>query len=424
MNRSEVPPVRPFGHLDLPPQVVETLPGGMTFHRVSGGEQPVCRLTLYFTGGAAETGNQVYTRLTATAMTEATASFGQSELVDILDFNGARIAAAEHSHYTTLSLSMLNSKAPDLLPVLADMVMNPTFPADRIDTARLSLRTRIETMRHTVDFRAGETFDILMNGEGHPLSHPLTVSDAESFNADIARDVHRRLTATAKMHAMLSGALDDSLVGRVRDMLAALAPLSAGYSLDIVPFAPPAEPQHIRLEHPDTFQSAIVAGLPAIGRQHPDYIPLRYTVMALGGYFGSRLMRNIREDKGLTYGISAYLTGSQEGANVKISAQADKSYTDRVLDEIRAEMRRLAENPPCGDELERLRLYAMSTLAEVLDTPDSVMAHYATSLLVGTPPDYFELQQTIIRALTPDIIAGMARRYLDPSRLSTVVVGI
>ncbi len=405
MNRSEVPPVRPFGHLTLPPQVVETLPGGMTFHRVSGGEQPVCRLTLYFTGGAAETGNQVYTRLTATAMTEATASYGQSELADILDFNGARIAAAEHSHYTTLSLSMLNSKAQALLPVLADMVMNPTFPADRIDTARLSLRTRIETMRHTVDFRAGETFDILMNGEGHPLSH------AESFNADIARDVHRRLTAPAKMHAMLSGALDDSLVGRVRDMLAALAPLSAGYSLDIVPFAPPAEPQHIRLE-------------PAIGRQHPDYIPLRYTVMALGGYFGSRLMRNIREDKGLTYGISAYLTGSQEGANVKISAQADKSYTDRVLDEIRAEMRQLAENPPCGDELERLRLYAMSTLAEVLDTPESVMAHYATSLLVGTPPDYFERQQTIIRALTPDIIAGMARRYLDPSRLSTVVVGI
>jgi len=145
--------------------------------------------------------------------------------------------------------------------------------------------------------------------------------------------------------------------------------------------------------------------------------------MALGGYFGSRLMMNVREEKGLTYGISSYLLGCREGSYVTIAAQCDCDNTALVIDEIKAEMRRLADNPPQGEELSRLKLHAATSLAEILDTPASIMGYYANRLYVGTPDDYFESQQAAINALSGEIIAEMASRYLQPDMLSVVVAG-
>ena len=145
--------------------------------------------------------------------------------------------------------------------------------------------------------------------------------------------------------------------------------------------------------------------------------------MALGGYFGSRLMTTIREEKGLTYGITAALIGSQEGAYLKISAQCDKSFTAAVLDETRNELRRLVTDPPRGEELQRLKLHAQSALAEMLDTPQSIATYYITELLVNTPTNYYDMQQDSIDAFGPDKCAALAEKYLNPDKLLTAIAG-
>ncbi len=185
----------------------------------------------------------------------------------------------------------------------------------------------------------------------------------------------------------------------------------------------PEEPQTRRITKEGAFQDAIAAGMPGPDRSHSDYIALRLTVMALGGYFGSRLMLNIREEKGLTYGINAALMGTPEGSMLNIAAQCDGRSTDTVISEIGAEMRRMVTDPPTGEELRRLKLHASTDLAEILDTPTSIMGYYANRLYVGTPDDYFERQQKAIETLSPDIISEMAARYLDPSRLTIVTAG-
>ena len=146
--------------------------------------------------------------------------------------------------------------------------------------------------------------------------------------------------------------------------------------------------------------------------------------MALGGYFGSRLVANIREEKGLTYGITASLNGSPEGSYVEISAMCDKKYAGQVLDEVASELKLLATDPPRGAEIERLKLSATTSLAEMLDTPFSRMGYYMTQVLVGTPDNYFEEQCRQIRLLTSDSIAEMASRYLDPQFLYSVISGL
>ncbi len=423
MNRSIVPAVKQFPPLTMPSQHVEVLPNGITLHYLSAGHQPVCRLSLLFAGGIAEIGNQLTPRLALASCTDASLHYPHEKLADILDFNGVRPGASAHSHFTSFNISMLNHRVNDVLPVMLDFLSSPEFPERQLQATCLAQKSQIATMRSDSSFIANEEFELAMNGSSHPLTQPIVADPIENFTPADAAALHRQLICPHRAHAFLSGLLSDSLIDDVRRTLGALPSLSDGYNIDIKPYTHPSKPFTKVVDFEHTYQSAIAAGMPAIDRSHPDYIDLRLTVMALGGYFGSRLMTNIREEKGLTYGISSALLGSQEGAYVKIGAQCDKSYSKLVLDEIRNELVNLAVNPPAGKELERLKLFATTSLAEILDTPTAIMGYYSTQILVGTPDDYFAAQQRAISALSSDKIAEMATKWLDPDNLSAIIVG-
>lgn len=144
---------------------------------------------------------------------------------------------------------------------------------------------------------------------------------------------------------------------------------------------------------------------------------MRNTIYALGGYFGSRLMQNIREDKGYTYGIQAYMLNNIEGASMRISVQTDVSLVDAVIEETRKEMLLLAENPPVGEELDRLRQSLALELAAVVDTPFSVADEYMRQLTGLVPSDFFARRIASLASLSPEIIARTAATYLRPEHL-------
>lgn len=424
VTRTEVPEVRPFRALNMPPQVTEVLPNGIQLHLISGGNQPISKITVLFSGGNCELNNNHIGRLTVGALTDGASGYPPDMLSDLIDFNGLRIGAVGHIHNTSLGISVLNHRIDAVMPLLGAILQSPIFPADRFEAALLRTRATIRTSRQEVSLTAAEAFAELMCGEGHPLAHRNTESDIEGFGPAEASKLYLRLLCPARMHVFLSGQLDGRIIDAVRRTVGSLSGAGDGISRRIVPYAPVTSPCHLKVRHEHTLQSAVVAGMPAIPRSHPDYIALRLTVMALGGYFGSRLVANVREEKGLTYGITASLNGSPEGAYVEISAMCDKKYAGQVLDEVASELNLLATNPPQGVELERLKLSATTSLAETLDTPFSRMGYYMTQVLVGTPDNYFEEQYRQIRRLTPDVIAEMASKYLNPKHLYSVISGL
>lgn len=424
MIRTEAPKVRPFGDLIMPPQVTEVLPNGIRLHLISGGNQPISKITVLFSGGNCELDNNQIGRLTVGSLSDGATGYSPEELSDLIDFNGLRIGASGHIHNTSFGISVLNHRFEEVLPLIGDILQSPTFPADRFEAASLRTRANIRTSRQEVSLTAAEAFAELMCGTGHPLAHKNTESDIDGFGPDEAVELYRRLLCPARMHVFLSGQLDSRIIDAVKRTFGSLSGTDDGIERRIIPYSPAGAPCHLKVRHEHTFQSAVVAGMPAIQRSHPDYIPLRLAVMALGGYFGSRLVANIREEKGLTYGITASLNGSPEGSYVEISAMCDKKYAGQVLDEVASELKLLATDPPRGAELERLKLSATTSLAEMLDTPFSRMGYYMTQVLVGTSDNYFEEQCRQIRLLTSDRIAEMAFRYLDPQFLYSVISGL
>jgi len=407
----------------MPPERVEVLSNGATLHSFAGGDQPVSRLSIAFTGGAAELGSETLSSILVSQFAEGTTTRKPEEVADILDYNGARISVRSQAHHSVTDIWFLNERAKSLLPVWSDCIVNAAYPEGPLETAKLRALSAYKSSRQDVSALADEAFTELMYGNRHPLGKPIDESTINSINSKSLRELHKRIISPDGVHAFLSGKEDRQVNSCVRALLESIPVSGPGFKPDIIHMDSPKTSVCRYVIKDNALQDAVMAGFSAPGRDNPDYILLRLTVMALGGYFGSRLMMNVREDKGLTYGISAYLLGCREGSYVVVSAQCDCDSTSLVIDEIGAEMQRLVVEPPTGEELRRLKLHAATNLAEILDTPGSIMGYYANRLYVGTPVDYFEKQQEAINSLSSDLIAEMADKYLKPEKLSVVVAG-
>lgn len=415
-DRTTAPALYPFAALTMPAQVVEHLANGVVFHRFSGGDQPVCRLTIHIPGGISELG-EATVKVFLNQLTEGTKAMSAEEIAEALDYNGARFATQAHTHFCVADFAMLTSRVSETLPVLYSMLTEASFPDDRLDISKLRLKNALRTSLCDPSVVADQSLSPLMWGKDNPLSNSMTEADIDAVDAEMLRKVRQRLVCPSKMHAYLSGLLDTATVDAVRSFLESIPASGEGYDISLHPAKPETPGTMVTKEMPSTLQCAIACGIPTIGRDHPDYVPLRFAVMALGGYFGSRLMSNIREEKGLTYGISSSVLGGLDGAYVYIGTLTDRKFADEVIAELRRELADMSANPPSGEELERFRTYAMTGLVELLDNPTSVMQYYGTQNLVNAPSDYFECQQRVLQNLTSDEIARVSRKYLDPSLL-------
>ena len=177
------------------------------------------------------------------------------------------------------------------------------------------------------------------------------------------------------------------------------------------------------VDKPGAIQAAVSMAIQAIGRNHPDYLALRVLCTVLGGYFGSRLMSNIREDKGYTYGINAFLSGREQDGFVGVSTECDVHYTWQLIDEVKYEMQRLRDQLIPEAELALVRQYMLSDQVKTLDTPFSLASYVASTLLYGVYPEYFNRQIETILNITPQRLQQVAQAYLDLDRLRIVIAG-
>lgn len=423
IDRTVAPEIRPFERMTIPEQKTETLANGLTLHTYCGGDQPVCRLVILIPYSAGSLRSQALPTLLPAMILAGSRGMTADEIDDRLDFCGVRPSGKATPKYIQLSVNLLTKYSREIFKLLAEVYSAPTFDSTRLEACKNRIIANILTSRSQPITLATEKLNELYYGPGHCMAQVLMPEDVAAVSARDLNEFHNRIFNPAKIQLFLSGLLNEEIIGYAREAFSSLTAESRGEDFTTELANPVATPCSAMVAVPDAFQSAVTIGIPSISRMNPDYIPLRYTVMALGGYFGSRLMSNIREDKGLTYHISAVLMGDSAESLALISALCDKSFTDRVVSEISDELRRLVSNPPAGEELERLKRHAMTELAEILDNPTNVMNYYITRLLVGIPANYFESQQRELIALTPEVISTMASRYLTQDRMITVTTG-
>lgn len=423
MNRQIPPSISELPVSMLPEMRSVVLSNGMRIMFYNKCDSAVANITVITEGGIAEAKTPAVAILAANMQREGTELLTGEEVADLFDFNGAWIKSSATSHHTQHTIYTLRNRLSQVLPVFAEMVFSPSFPDAEMVVRREALARNIEVSQSDVSYRGRCCSEKMIMGEYHPLSKEDTAETVRAITSTDLRRFHRAFTGINGVTVIVCADTTEDENKMIIDVFCAAASRQEGLGLNIRTFnsVEPGATDIITLGN--ATQSSVNITLPAVPRSHPDFLPLHLTLFALGGYFGSRLMLNIREEKGLTYGISSTLLGYIDGSYVEISAETDNANVMQLIDEVRYELKNLAANPCSGDELMRVKQCANTAHAATLDSPLSIAQHYATAIQSGLPEGYFNNKQKAIAALTPDIISEMASKYLNAECLRIAIAG-
>ena len=423
-DRKTAPQVFPMGPLHMPEIRTYVLDNGVTLNVLDRGEDEVNRLTVIIDGGQAECKMAGLPELAAVARLDGIDGMTGEEVAEILDFNGSWARCAASVHHQSLTFHSLNSRIDRVLPVMVGLTAAPVFPDHAAEVAREKAARKLETDMQKVTWHAARAIDRLVMGPDCAAARGCTPGGLRDIMPEDLRRWHALTCATGHISLYLAGRITPRIEDMVADAFAAVRSDSPGIGRAKLIFTPDMDRHSVKVERAGSLQTAVKCAIPTIGRLDPDYVSLRLSVMALGGYFGSRLMLNIREDKGYTYGIGAALMGYVEGGFITIETECDNRYTSAVLDEIAGELRRMHDpSTYTATELERLRSFLTTTLAAQLDSPFAAMDYYVVRQTADTQADYFDAQQRALAGMTPESLADTARRYFNPEMLYTALAG-
>ena len=361
--------------------------------------------------------------MTATVLRTGTAKRPSRQIEEDLRRLGADLSSHAGADNSAVAFAGLSELAEPLLQLVNELAREAAFPEPEFERERRQKLEEVKLDRTQPGFLAGERLRKILFG-AHPYAHVApTEEQVAAYKRDDLLGVYHDFYTPANALLLMVGDFDSAA------MLKTVEKVFGAWSgkKPIVPPAPaPAKPRgrRVHLVHvPGAVQAQILAGGHAITRRHPDWIKLGLTNSLYGGAFNSRLVMNIREDKGYTYSPRSSVNPLRQYGYFSISAAVRNDVVAASLTEIFYELDKLRALPVPEPELADARNYVSGVFSLGLATQDGLLSQLATVALNELPDDYLETYRERVRALTPDDLLGTARRYLDSANMQIVVVG-
>ncbi|MBR5087588.1 MAG: insulinase family protein [Muribaculaceae bacterium] len=421
IDRSTPPPVSDFRNikLDIPDPVI--LSNGMKLWIVGNGEDEINKLSIYMTGGTFQEDLPMQATTCSMAVFNGNKNMNYAQIAEAIDYYGSWRSAQVYDNNTEFAISSLNENFRHTLPIFIDSLRFPVFPDNEFELNKRQLAVNIATAREKVKYIANKEMMRQYFGINHPLASDPTPDDINSLTQEQIKGFYSNYYKAQNCNLVIAGHITDKVIATIEDVI-------SQWKFDGKPASseePKASPssEKLKLVHKEgAVQAAIAMALKTVPRRHPDYLKIRILTTILGGYFGSRLMSNIREDKGYTYGIGSSLSGRSFDGHISISTECDTQYCWDVIKETKKEMQRLCTEPISDEELGMVKRHMLSDLVKTLDTPFNIAGYIGNTFLYGTYPTYFnEHIQAIINVSSKDILET-AQRYLDTSLMHIVIV--
>lgn len=414
------PALRIPADVTLAETVRRTLPNGVTIHALPSDEFEVVRFTFVFRAGSVRQRKPFVATSTANLLSEGTRTLTAQQIAERLDFYGSYFDVNVDRDYVYISFCSLSKYFRQTLDVAEELLLHPVFPDEEVAAYREKRKQRLRIERMKVETEAREAFARALFGAAHPygISSPETAYD-ELRREDLLEFYRNHYTA-GNCFVVCSGAVGADVLEAVAAVAGALPESPQPESLrlpdaDITPY--------FEVNHPGAVQSSIRVGRVLFGRNHPDYVGMQVVAMLLGGYFGSRLMQNLREEHGYTYGVVAAMVNLEQAGYLAIATQVACDTTRQALDEIYREIERLRTEPVPEQELEIVRNMMTGEMMRILDGPFGIADVTIENILCGLPNATVGRTLHRIRTITPDEVRRLASEYLRREDLVTVIAG-
>jgi zinc protease len=423
--RSEVPALSTERAVTWPKRTKAKLANGLEVVLAESHAIPKFHGELFFRSGnaAAIRRGPGLAEMTATVVRTATAKRTSRQIEEDLRSLGADFSSSAGADTSAISFAGLSELAEPLLGMVNELAREATFPEPEFERERRQKLEEVKLDRTQPGFLASERLRKVLFGP-HPYAQ---VAPSEEQVAAYKRDdllsVYREFYTPENALLVLVGDFDPSAMLKTIEKV--FAPWAGKKpATDAAPA--PANPhgRRVYLVHvPGAVQTQILAGCHAITRKHPDWVKLGLTNSLYGGAFNSRLVMNIREDKGYTYSPRSSVNPLRQHGYFSVSAAVRNDVVAASLTEIFYELDRLRALPVPEPELADARNYLSGVFSLGLATQEGLLAQLATVALNELPDDYLETYREKVRALTPDDLLATARKYLDSANMQIVLVG-
>ncbi len=406
----------------LPEIEKQDLDNGVPVYWLNAGVQDVLQIDWIFKAGLWQEQKASVAQATAGLLKNGTLTYTAEQINASLEFYGAQLKVAAGNDYTTITLYSLTKHLPALLPIVREVLLEATFPEHELQIYKQNSVQRLLINLRQCEFVANQRIDALLFGESHPYGRFSKKENIEALQREDLVTFHKTNYNLADARIFMAGQVGDKAVKCLTEFFGNIISEKAAANTSIYQLPAITERVHNIANDANGVQGAIRIGRSFPNRHHSDYSPFVVLNTLFGGYFGSRLMSNIREDKGYTYGIYSSLSPELNGGSFIIHTETGRDVVEKAIKEIYHEMDLLCNEAATEDELLLVKNYLLGGLLGDLDGPFSILQRWRTLILNGFTEDYFNNNIRIYKSVTPADLQALAQKYFNPKEYYEVVV--
>ncbi|RYE25985.1 MAG: insulinase family protein [Sphingobacteriales bacterium] len=406
----------------LPPITETKLDNGLPLYWLNAGVQEVVEVDWIFHAGLWYEHKPAVAQAVAALMKNGTTKRSAHEINEALEFYGASLKVTASNDYGIVTLHTLSKHLEALLPIVHEILTEATFPETELNIFKQNAVQRLLVSERECEFVANQRIDALLFGEFHPYGRYSKKEKIEALTQDDLLQFYRSSYDPSHAQIFMGGKIGEQEV-QLMNKVFGKTPVTKT-ELPSETFSAPApadKKQHISND-PNGVQGAIRIARLFPNRHHHDFAPMVVLNTLFGGYFGSRLMSNIREEKGYTYGIYSSLSPFTNGGALTIHTEVGRDVVTPAINEIYKEMQLLCEEKADDEELLLVKNYLLGNLLGDLDGPFSILQRWRTLILNGLDIEHFNRNIEVYKTITTDDLLQLAQKYFGKDDFYEVVV--
>lgn len=421
IDRTQAPEFRAIENIKLIHPQTHELGNGCKMFSFNSGDQELVRIEWIFGNLRFDPAKPLLNVATNTLLTEGTSKRTTSQIADQIDFYGAFLQVDYGYDNSTVVLYSLNKHLPSTLEVLKDIITDSIFPQKELDTYCRNNKQKLQVSLKKNDIVARRQFNKAVYGDT-VYGFSTQAGDYDNVKREDLLAHFKQMYQPSNCTIIVAGKIEADTIDLIKQTFADWE--NSSEKADTTQPEVKAAAEHFYFdERPDALQSAIRIGIPAINRTHPDFPALQVLNTVLGGYFGSRLMANIREDKGYTYGIGSGISSLKHGAAFFIGTEVGADVCKAAVDEIEKEVNILKNELIPDEELSLVRNYMTGSLLGSLENVFSHADKFKNIYFAGVGYDYYDRYVETVKTVSAEELKRLANQYLNFDQFYKVIVG-
>lgn len=421
LDRTNAPDIQLINEIEFHEPKFYQLSNGVKIFSFNDSEQPLIRLEFVFRAGAKYSINKRLPMVVNKLMVDGTLNHSSKKIATLVDYCGAVLKTESTIDHAILSLTVLHKHLETMLPIVNEIIHQAIFPEEELKIFLSKKEQEILIDNQKVSHVARDQFPSLLYGENHVYGRPVILSDYKKITRDALLDFYNKFMQNTEFEIFVSGSFPENFYESLEKYFGMEQKVLVE-DINVEPIVLKRNFIH-SIEFADAVQNAIRLGRPWPSRTHEDYVSLMVLVNLFGGYFGSRLMTNIREDKGYTYGIGAGVKHFYEASFMFIGTEVKAQNYKDVIKEIHHEMDILRSDIVPDDELMLVKSVMQGSFQRGFDGPFARADRFKELRMNSLPIDYYQKFIYKLKEITPMHLLKLAEKYFNFDEYYQLIVG-